>query len=268
MIRASLHMHSTWSDGEFSIADLRDLFVAEGCRVICVTDHADAFDEQRVAAYVAECAALSDARALVLPSLEFGCADRTHILGFGVTALTEATGPDAVIAHISDAGGVSVIAHPRTEAFERIASMRTIPDGIEAWNTKYDGKRAPRPETFALIRQLRERRPDLHAFFGIDLHWRRQFRGLHVMLDLPDDGTAPTREAVLGALARGAFRGVTSGVELASSGDVPADTLARFAMLQRRSRTLRSVLRGARRLADVVGIRPPAGLKARLRGWL
>ena len=36
---AELHAHSTWSDGELSIAELVDLYGSRGFDVLCVTDH-------------------------------------------------------------------------------------------------------------------------------------------------------------------------------------------------------------------------------------
>ena len=40
MLRGALHIHSTWSDGEFTLSELRHILVGAGCRFACVTDHA------------------------------------------------------------------------------------------------------------------------------------------------------------------------------------------------------------------------------------
>ena len=177
-VRAALHVHSTYSDGELSLREVRELFLRDGCRVVFMADHADAFDADRLAAYAAECASLSDERLTLLPGLEFGCVRRMHVVGYGIVALPGSDDPTDVIAFIGAHGGVSVIAHPAPEHLPWIPTFRALPDGIEAWNTKYDGASAPRPAVFALIRQLQARRPGLKAFYGQDLHWRHQFRGL------------------------------------------------------------------------------------------
>src|SRR5688572_542560 len=110
MIQGALHVHSDYSDGEFTLAELRDVLIADGCRFACVTDHADAFDEAKVEAYVRECHQRSDDRFQFVPGLEYGCADRMHILGYGATSLITSTNPSVVIRHIEEAGGISVIA--------------------------------------------------------------------------------------------------------------------------------------------------------------
>jgi hypothetical protein len=59
-VKAALHVHSTYSDGELSLAALRKIYLALGCRIVCMTDHAEAFGVRSLQAYVAECEALSD----------------------------------------------------------------------------------------------------------------------------------------------------------------------------------------------------------------
>jgi predicted metal-dependent phosphoesterase TrpH len=287
-MRAALHMHSTYSDGEFTLRALRDIFIDAGCRIIAVTDHADSFDAERLARYVSECADLCDERLLLVPGLEFSCRQRMHILGYGVTTRCHSDVPADVIRHIAEQGGVSVIAHPKDEFFDWIRRFDVLPDGIEAWNSKYDGRHAPRPQTFALIRELRHRSPDLLAFYGIDLHWRHQPRDLHIRLmptppashriesvarhapsaGMPMLEPAVTRETLLACLRSGGFEGVTGELRLPSTAELDADTLASFDRRHQRSRRVRYALMQAKRLADAFGLRPPDALKSRLRRWL
>jgi hypothetical protein len=264
MLTGALHIHSTWSDGELTLAALREALLAAGCAFACLTDHAEFFDAGRLTRYVREAEALSDDRFRFVPGLEFGRPGRMHVLGFGVTVLAAADDPQAVIRHIRAAGGVSVIAHPPEAAFAAIGAMAELPDGIEAWNSKYDGRYAPRPATFALIERLRVRRPALRAFYGQDLHWRTQYRGLVVAVGAPRaDG-----DAILAALAAGEFCGRREGLVLPSDGRLPADLLARFGAAQRRCTRLRGVLTGAHALARRLGARVPAPLKAQVRRLL
>jgi len=289
-MRAALHMHSTYSDGEFTLTGLRGIFLDAGCRLIAVTDHAESFDRERLARYQGECADLSDDRLRLVPGLEFSCRNRMHVLGYGVTVRCDSDEPADVIRHIADQGGVSVIAHPRDDFFDWIRNLEPLPDGIEAWNSKYDGRHAPRPQTFELIRELRARRPDLLAFYGIDLHWRHQPRDLHIRL-MPPHGEmsgpvrpvvpAPAgpvaaagstdaplaRETLIDLLRAGHFEGITAGLRLPSTGDVPDDLLRTFGRRHHRSRRFRNAVLRAKRLADSFGVRPPEALKARLRRW-
>src|SRR6476620_7816676 len=147
MFKAAIHCHSTYSDGEFTLSELRHVYQREGYQVVCMTDHAESFDPESLRAYVAECQSLSDEDFRFIPGLEFECERRMHILGYGVTALTESAEPQEVIRHIEHQGGLSVIAHPGDSMFDWIETFEKLPSGIEVWNSKYDGPFAPRPRT-------------------------------------------------------------------------------------------------------------------------
>lgn len=261
MSKGALHIHSHYSDGEWSLAELRELYVRDGCRFACVTDHADALDAEQLSNYVAECARLSDASFLFVPGLEFSCTDRMHIVGYGVTALTTEVEPARVLEHIAAAGGVSVIAHPRNAHFPLIERFERLPDGLEVWNSKYDGRYAPRPATFQLLERLRARRPDLCAFYGQDLHWQKQYRGLFVHLDIE----AGSGASVLDALRRGAFRGQKDNMWLPSDGAIPAALMSAMKKTHRRSDQMRRVLKTLKRAADRLGLRLPSAVKAQAR---
>lgn len=261
MLQGALHIHSAYSDGEFTLAELRAVLVRAGCRFACVTDHADWFDADRLAAYRAECDALSDDRFRFIPGLEYSCVERTHVLGYGVTTLIDSIDPQEVIRQIDALDGLSVIAHPKDTAFAWIERFDVLPRGLEVWNSKYDGRYAPRPGTFALLCRLQARRPDMIAFYGQDLHWRRQYRRLFTLADAASND----RDAVLGALARGAYVCDKDGLRLPSTGALPPDLAARFARAHARSRRLRTWIRQVKAMADDFGIAVPAPVKAQLR---
>lgn len=261
MLKGALHIHSTYSDGEFTLGELREIYRADGCRFACVTDHAEWFDGARLDAYVEECAALSDDRFRFIAGLEFPCVERMHIVGYGVTCLSDALDPASVIGHIEACGGVSVIAHPRDAHFAWIEGFDVLPHGIEVWNSKYDGRYAPRPGTFGLVRRLQARRPDVRAFYGQDLHWKTQYRGLVVHVE----ADAPARDAVLDALRQGIFHGEKDGARLPSDGALPETLLRDMERAHRRSDRLRAVLKTVKGAADRLGLQLPARLKAQAR---
>jgi len=261
MIKGALHVHSRYSDGEFSLSELRQRFLAERCRFVCMTDHAEYFDEAKLRTYADECRALSDDRFCFVVGLEYTCEQNMHILGYGATMLTNSRDPQTVIRQIDEHGAVSVIAHPKDEFFSWIETFAALPQGIEAWNSKYDGRYAPRPATFALVRRLRERQADLHAFYGQDLHWKKQFCGLFVSVN---SQTARPADIVT-ALARGEFNGQRNNLMLTSSGILSEELLAQFSRSQTRSRSLRRLLKKGKGALDQMGIRVPDSIKAELR---
>jgi hypothetical protein len=261
MLKGALHIHSTYSDGELRLRELRAAYTSAGCQFACLTDHADAFDTETLRAYVAECAELSNDGFLFVPGLEFTCTDRMHIIGYGVTTLTNESDPCAVIRHVARCGGISVIAHPKDAHFDWIGKFDAPPDGLEVWNSKYDGRYAPRPATFALLRHLQTRKPDVRAFYGQDLHWRTQYRGLYVKLT----AQGLTREAILASLRLGQYSGHKEQLVLPSSGSLPEHLLKEMARSHRRSDYVRYMLRSIKRTADRLHLRIPTSVKAHAR---
>jgi hypothetical protein len=261
MLKGAIHIHSMYSDGEFTIPELREIFLAAGCAFVGMTDHAEYFAESDLRAYIEECERLSDARLRFIPGLEYECEKRMHILGYGATHLAGSQDPQQIIRSIDEQGAISVIAHPRNDFFEWIEGFETLPKGIETWNTKYDGRYAPRPGTFALLQRLKRRRPDMQAFYGQDLHWKKQFRGMFVQVD----STSPGCDDILAALARGDYYGEKGEFQLPSSGIISEELQKHFAKVNGKSARLYRFLKNGKSLLDRSGLKVPERLKAQLR---
>lgn len=258
-----IHVHSTYSDGEFTLAELRDALRRDGYRFVCMADHAEAFDAGKVERYLAECTALSDSEFFFVPGLEFECERRLHIVGYGCTRLAPSTKPEEVIAHIGSTGGLAVIAHPPDIHFPWLESLAVRPNGLEVWNSKYDGRYAPRASTFGLLRRWRTGTKPVQAFYGVDLHWRKQFRGLGCRVF----DASPDRAGVLGALASDRYAGVYGTLLLPPSGEVDPEWLERAGRRNRRYSGFRKLMKGAKRVLDKAGLRVPPALKAEIRRW-
>jgi hypothetical protein len=261
MLKGAMHVHSTYSDGEFTLEELRRIYLAEGCSFVCITDHAEYFKPETIAAYQQELQRLSDNQFCFVMGLEYRCEREMHILGYGASILSDIKDPQAIIRHIDTQGAVSVIAHPKNDFFPWIEEFQVLPQGIETWNSKYDGRYAPRPGTFALLQKLRQRAPQMHAFYGQDLHWKKQFRGLCITIDSDNLSSS----AILKALGAGNYRAHKEDIELPSSGIVPAELLAEFGRAHDRSRRVWRFLKNGKQTLDRLGIRVPDSLKAQLR---
>src|SRR5271165_2248862 len=260
MLKGALHVHSTFSDGEFTLAELRKTYLAEGCSFVCMTDHAEYFNAESVQAYSHALGEHSDSEFCFVMGLEYECERRMHILGYGASVVASSKDPQAVIRHINSQGAIAVIAHPKDEFFPWIEEFETLPQGIETWNSKYDGRYAPRPATFALLQKLRQRSPEMRAFYGQDLHWRKQFRGLCVSTQCDK-----TPAAILTALAAGKYCAHKDALELPSSGVVPGELLAEFGRSHARSHRMWQFLKSSKQTLDRFGIRVPESLKSQLR---
>ncbi len=260
-MKGALHVHTTFSDGEFSLGELRLVYAALGYRFACLADHAEYFDERTLIRYRAEADSLSDESFRFIPGLEFECPGRMHILGLGMTSLLKTREPYQVIRSIGEQGGISVIAHPRAKDFGRIEELASTPTGIEAWNSKYDGRYAPRIETFELIRRVRDRHPHVRAFYGQDLHFRKQYTGLHVELR---NATLDSK-SIISALREGRYVGRSSDLHFTADGSLEPSVAKRIKRLHRRSRQMRGLAGGTKEVLDSLGLTIPARLKTQLR---
>jgi hypothetical protein len=261
MLKGAMHIHSTYSDGELTLRDLREELASAGCSFACVTDHAEAFDFDKLSHYADECAALSDEGFLFIAGLEFECEKRMHILGFGLLAILNTQDPVEVIREIEARGGISVIAHPGDSMSNWIESFSVLPCGLEVWNTKYDGKYAPRPSTFRLLEQLQTRQPQLLAMYGQDFHWKLQYREMFnwVWTDTLE------RNAILRSIREGKYHAAKGGLELPSNGRVSKQLLERFDIVQRRWTRIQRFCRSSKKALDAAGLGIPNYIKTRLR---
>jgi predicted metal-dependent phosphoesterase TrpH len=259
--KAIFHCHSAYSDGEFSLAELRELSLASGVRFICISDHADSFDELKLRAYLGECAELSDEKFAFINGLEYTCERNMHVLGYGMTSLINSRNPQEIIRQIKAAGGVAVIAHPPDAMFEWIESFEDLPHGIEVWNTKYDGQDAPRPQTFQMLARLQERDGAMRAFYGQDLHWRTQPR---VLFNLVNCETI-SREKVLDAMRRGDFAGIKDEFRLPSSGRIDAELLDELGAINQRYMRRQKLFKRMKNFSGRFGKSLPKPIKARIR---
>jgi len=176
-MRGVLHVHSTFSDGEAPLERVVQTFRDAGMDFVAVSDHAEVFNEERMAEYVALCGALSSGRFLVIPGLEFALKGGTiHLLGYGITKRVRASSMEELVDGIQSAGGLAVLAHPPTGSLNLIGSVRGKLDGIEVWNGRYDGTVTPRAESFQLLRRIRQSNLKAAAYCGIDFHKMAQAR--------------------------------------------------------------------------------------------
>jgi len=112
-----------------------------------------------------------------------------------------------------------------------------------------------------LLQRLRERQPHMHAFYGQDLHWRKQFRGLFVQLEC----AAPEQSQILRALADGSYAGQKGELSLPSAGVLPQNLLDEFEAAQRKSQGRWRFVKRGKETLDRMGIKVPDSVKAQLR---
>lgn len=82
------HMHTLYSDGSGSVADIKETAISRGLDAVVITDHCQSLTREEWSSLVAETAAASDGDFLALPGFEVtgsdGIFNRSHMLAYGV----------------------------------------------------------------------------------------------------------------------------------------------------------------------------------------
>src|SRR2546421_6869156 len=213
-----LHVHSVFSDGEESLDRLVETLRLAGMSFVAVTDHAEVFDDRRMDDYVRICEALSGKSFVVVPGLEFALhGGDIHILGYGIMRRVRFTNMEELVDGIHEAGGIAVLAHPPVGSINLIGPVRGKLDGVEVWNGRYDGTRAPRADSFQLLRRIRSLNDRAAAYCGIDLHKMAQMRK-PVFVEVETERLE--RDSILKAFRAGRFTLHGSNISIPSTGNL------------------------------------------------
>ena len=204
-LRGIIHVHSDFSrDGMHSVADLAAFARESGFRFVGLTDHAEDLIPKDIHNLQRECEEYSDESCLIIPGLEFRCSGDIHILGLAVTQEITSDDPVTVAGQIQHLGGIAILAHPSRNGYQCPAELYRVLNGIEIWNTGYDGRFVPPLANIRLLQEARAGNTNVLAFGGADLH--AFYRPPGVVLELSTNGAGQIdTEVVLQGLRRGGF---------------------------------------------------------------
>jgi uncharacterized protein (UPF0216 family) len=171
IMKAIMHMHSTYSDG---IRSLKELVDSLDFDIICVTDHAHYLDKKKFKEYVKECKKLSNRNRLVVPCLEIG-RKQHHVMAIGIeNFIDEDEDIEERIRLIKKNNGIAILSHPYGHKDKKISMSKDFLDklkeldGVEIWNTASHGKKIPSAKAIKFFNKLKNDK--LIAVCGADMH--------------------------------------------------------------------------------------------------
>ena len=207
ILRGMAHVHSRWSyDGCHDLEEIVARARSRRLDFVLMSEHNRTLTDETMAAFVAECDALTAATGiLVVAGIECEATpDFVHVLGYGVRTLIRDRQVGAIAAGIRAAGGLPVLAHPIYREAARHVSPAELAElgGWEVWNGKADGPWYPGTEALRTLAVLHRDGARLAPMAGADLHRLEADPGL--ILEV----TSATRSAaaILAALERRAYR--------------------------------------------------------------
>ncbi len=252
-IKGVIHVHSTYSDGEMTLAALSGVFRENGYHFVCLTEHAEDLDPDRMAALVDQCRDLSDESFCLIPGLEVDSTEGLHLLGVGLSQYVGEGSAGEIIAAIHGQGGLAILAHPKRGAEWFLARDQELPDGLELWNTKHDSRYAPRLHRFSTHRRLRAIKPDLCGYCSVDFHWAGQYRDASLVIRTD----RVTQDVILGVLRSGQFLCKVGHTPLEPQGEPLGAQLLWFGLRECYARLLLLLIRGMKRAARALSLPLP-----------
>lgn len=212
--RGAFHLHSSYSyDARLTLSELKTLFKEHRLSFALMTEHTDELTKERAAAFVDECRELSDADFLFVPGFEISYKD-THILVPGCEHFITQHATEAELVEWKKYAPIAILAHPHRNGYRVDHIPRGILDGIEIWNSQYDGKQAPRNGARRLHKRLCISIPTLQAFAGWDLHRQAHAGGPTLVIEMEK----LSKEHILKALRENRYTSESPQVVVASDG--------------------------------------------------
>ncbi len=205
-IKGVLHAHSTYSyDAKMSLVELKALFMSQGIRFVCMTEHTDELTKERAMEFVRECEALSDSTFLFIPGFEVPyrvLGEHAHVLMIGMRSFYERYAPTIeILKQWTKEASFVVLAHPVRNAFRVDDGLLAEMDALEVWNQQYEGKLVPRVRSLKLLEKLKEKKPLLIATGGVDFHRKEHAGAPFISLSVDTF----SESAILEKLKTGAF---------------------------------------------------------------
>jgi len=185
IVRGIYHTHSTYShDGTFTLFELKKLLIDRGCQFAIMTEHAEDLTPESYRSFYNDCKSLSDASFVFVPGLEVPYEGKVHVGCF-----PSAESYDVVplyregIVGMREVGATTIYHHPSKQQYYMHDDFRALLDGVEVWNSRYEGNVVPSKRTTTFVNTFFKNNSILIG--GLDLHTKSQWGGptLVVLVD-------------------------------------------------------------------------------------
>ncbi len=186
-LKGITHIHTKYSsDGRLTIPDVADLLRWHKLQFAILSEHRQDLTGNIFANLISECQTFSDEQTLILHGVEYEFDKSTHILVINSDTLfpSNITIKD-MLTECRGSGAKSILLHPKRGKFLYNNALLDLLDGIEVWNTRYDGKICPDPRVVGLVNKLCLINPKAILTLGMDLHLLDRFS--HPIMELEAD---------------------------------------------------------------------------------
>lgn len=260
-VKGLCHIHSIHShDGEISLAELKEYFKKKGFQFLLLTEHIHDISEQKIQEIINDCRSLSDDEFIIVPGLELDDNDK-HFLIIGIDKFEK--NAEEIIRKPSP-NKMIILAHPFY--LGAIKEEEIIPyslDGIEIWNSVYDGKAVPGWQALKLLKKLCQRK-NLYGFGGLDFHRFSHAGGPFLMIELQN----LSQNDILENLRLGNFFIQRGNFVIKSDGSLSAGQKIKTILVSPFITSLLAIIRLVSKILFILKIAPPKKAKELIRSKL
>jgi len=257
-VKGLCHLHSKYShDGEVSLNRLKESLKEKGFQFLLLTEHIHDFLPEKIEEILKECQSLSDEQFIIIPGLELENKGE-HFLVIGINELAREYNS---LTQFRSSGAIIVWAHPYKIKQDGIERLQI--DGLEIWNSCYDGKFVPRWQALKLLKKLRQKNNVL-AYGGIDFHRFSHLGGPFLVVDVEE----LLQREILENLKRGRFFVKRGAVTVNSDGTMRPGQKIKTVLLSPIFRSLIGLFKFGSKILAGLRISPPRKIKEAIRSKL
>jgi len=160
---AIFHVHTIYSDGKYSLGELKNWCKNKRINIVFLADHAEYFDNEKLKKYKKECKILSNSNFIFIPGLELASKTDCHIIHLNPKEIPNMEKNEIILKKAKKKGVKIVIAHVNPKNYPRSANL------IEILSAKQNPKTICF-KTFMKINKMRRENPYLNFIGGCDMH--------------------------------------------------------------------------------------------------
>lgn len=253
------HVHSTLSfDGRLTLDRLATFLSSRGVQFALVSEHVETLDRLKVQELIRQCRDCSTDSILLIPGIEI---DALNALFYGIAPVDDWTDNDDLARQLAAGGAMVVVSHPVKVKGDIPELTASLVEGVEVWNTRYDGKLALNLSNVWFWRSLETRlRRRLRPLCGIDFHGTSDFTTMVVQVECERLEATELLAAIRAGRYSIARAGKTVPLD-AENGTLPFS----YEAYSRFYRTVFSLAHLVHRAASRLGLRVPPIMKTLLR---
>ncbi len=201
-LKGMFHIHSNFSfDGHNSIEEIVTFLKARDYNFICLTEHSDDFDKEKMHAFLKDCQKVSCSDFLVIPGIEYRCTSGVHLIVIGSKIFYNSDNLLSIAEKASKENALTIIAHPCEHKNTIDTTLIKLIDGVEIWNGQKDSRFIPHYNSFRIFKNYEKNNPNLIALGGTDLHNLNNYYPIDLLIpDCPLD-----QSSIIANLRRGSL---------------------------------------------------------------